>query len=204
MTGLYRPSASFVERRGHMLWKRLTFLFDPRFIISVSGHARCGSSGISLVCTKPVQGFSFGLGPRDYQSIQDRSDLAGIMPVGAGYDEGQRDSMDVYQQMTFGSFFFPDPSGWAPQSVAPSAPLRCPHRCSANTRQFLPDHRIRPSRRARWPRTRRPSASVESRHAPNSGSRIAPWATLSIGTPCEAHRQCPQTRVAAAPRFAAE
>jgi hypothetical protein len=47
----------------------------------------------------------------DDSPSQNGCKLADIMPVRSGYDDGQRDATPFHKQMSFASFFFPDPWG---------------------------------------------------------------------------------------------
>ena len=46
--------------------------------------------------------------------VEQRWQLADIVPMGAGHDERQRDATGVYLQMSFASFFFPRSVGLGP------------------------------------------------------------------------------------------
>ena len=52
------------------------------------------------------------LGTLNDDCIEHPFELADIMSMGPGYDDRQRDSTAVHQQMTLAAIFFPDPSGW--------------------------------------------------------------------------------------------
>ena len=58
----------------------------------------------------------------DHDGLQHGIELCDIMLIRPGYDERQRDATAVHQQMPLAPLFFPDPSGWARQTLAPAAP----------------------------------------------------------------------------------
>ena len=48
-------------------------------------------------------------------------DALGVIDVGPGHDDRQGDATPVHQQVPLAPIFFPDPSGCAPQPLAPTA-----------------------------------------------------------------------------------
>ena len=74
--------------------------------------------------------------------FQNGFDLRDIMSVCSGYDDRQRDTMLVDQNVTFASIFFPDPWGCVPRIPERSEPLSCSRRCSAISKQSLPFRHI--------------------------------------------------------------
>jgi hypothetical protein len=80
---------------------------------------------------------------RDNSPLQNKRKLAGIMPVRSGYDDGQRDATPVHKQMSFASFFSPDPWDLPRNSPAPTGLCSCCRLWPAIARQCLPSHHIR-------------------------------------------------------------
>ena len=64
------------------------------------------------------------------------------MSIRAGYDDRQRDSILVYENMTLGSIFFPDQWDWDQLIPEQLALLSWSRRCFAISKRFLPYHRI--------------------------------------------------------------
>lgn len=64
------------------------------------------------------------------------------MSIRAGYDDRQRDSILVYENMTLGSIFFPDQWDWDQLIPELLALLSWSRRCFAISKRFLPYHRI--------------------------------------------------------------
>jgi hypothetical protein len=60
------------------------------------------------------------------------------MLICSGYDERQRDATTVDENASFASFFFPDPSGWAPRLLEPEVPCIMIRRYSAISKRCLP------------------------------------------------------------------
>ena len=58
----------------------------------------------------------------DHDGLQHCVELRDVMLIRPGHDERQRDATAVHQQMTLAPLFFPDPSGWDRQTLAPAAP----------------------------------------------------------------------------------
>jgi hypothetical protein len=56
------------------------------------------------------------------QGIQDRLQLADIVPVGSGYDQRQRGATPVDQHMALAPIFFPGLSGWVRRPLGPGGP----------------------------------------------------------------------------------
>ena len=112
--------------------------------------------------------------------FQDSFDLRDIMSVCSGYDDRQRDTMLVDQNVTFASIFFPDPWGCVPRIPERSEPLSCSRRCSAISRQCLPLRHIRPAPFSKASRTIPLSPISESIDEHCWNCRI-PSAGLSIG-----------------------
>ena len=53
--------------------------------------------------------------------IEDGFELSDVIAICSGHDQRQRDATPVHQQMSLGSFFFPDLLGWGRQLRSPSA-----------------------------------------------------------------------------------
>lgn len=58
----------------------------------------------------------------DHNGLKHCIDLGDVVLIGSGHDERQRDATPVHQQVTLAALFSPDPSGCAPQPLAPVAP----------------------------------------------------------------------------------
>ena len=112
--------------------------------------------------------------------FQNGFDLRDIMSVCSGYDDRQRDTMLVDQNVTFASIFFPDPWDCVPRIPERSEPLSCSRRCSAISRQCLPLRHIRPAPFSKASRTIPLSPISESIDEHCWNCRI-PSAGLSIG-----------------------
>ena len=68
--------------------------------------------------------------------------LSDIMSIRAGYDDRQRDSILVYENMTLGCIFFLDQWDWDQLIPEQLALLSWSRRCFAISKRFLPYHRI--------------------------------------------------------------
>ena len=58
----------------------------------------------------------------DHDGFENHVELRDVMSIGSCHDERQRDATAVHQQVALAPLFFPDPSGCAPQPLAPGAP----------------------------------------------------------------------------------
>ncbi len=77
-------------------------------------------SGVACVSTQIFFRFVHWI---DYSFIQNFFQLRHVMPVCAGYDDRQRESMPVHKNMSFASIFFPCPLDWVRQFPGPVALL---------------------------------------------------------------------------------
>ena len=111
------------------------------------------------------------------------------MPLRPGDDEGQRDTMPVYQHVALAAIFPPGRWGWGPPPLGPMGLWLWQNQCSARTRRCLPSHRIPLSRHARWPKRLPPAPTSENRHALNWDCQTSPWARPSTGSRCGEHTQ---------------
>ena len=78
-------------------------------------------TSVTRVCTQMLAAPLCGHGPLDDDVFQDLLQLFAVIDVRPGHDDRQRDATPVYQQMTLAPIFFPDPSGWGRQLLAPAA-----------------------------------------------------------------------------------
>lgn len=58
----------------------------------------------------------------DHDGIEHSLNLRHVVRVRSRHDERQRDATSVHQQMAFAAIFFPDPSDWGRQLLAPKGP----------------------------------------------------------------------------------
>ena len=80
---------------------------------------------------------------RDGPPFQNSVKLADIMTVRSGYDDGQRDTTTVYEQMAFAAFFSPGPWDLPQHSRAPTELCSCLRQLPAIAKQCPPSHHIR-------------------------------------------------------------
>ena len=195
MRGLHDPSPRPKARSLLLCTRFLAARPDVGRVIPIQHGLTGRFAGVGVVGTQVLRLFLGHLGPLDHHRIQDGLQLGDVMTIGSGDDEGKRDAMLVYQQMALASFFFPDPSGWGRQPLAPGAPCPSRRRWPATARRCLPFHRIRPIRLARAQGRPRPSPSVENSRERNWDCRTFPWARPSTGFPFARHRRSLQTPV---------
>lgn len=87
----------------------LSYLTDVGFV-SLLSHEGCGlRSRIGFVRAEMRLPPPFPRGPFDENAFEGFLKQLHIMPVGSAHDEGQRDSIVVYQQTSFAAFFFRGP-----------------------------------------------------------------------------------------------
>jgi len=101
------PFAGFISRINLFLLFLLFALCDVRGVASIFDSLLCRGSSVTFVSKKIL----VSVWLLNYNSIEDTSQLADIMPVCSGYDYRQRDPTPVYQNMALAAFFFPYPSG---------------------------------------------------------------------------------------------
>ena len=81
-----------------------------------------GPAAIAVVRAQVLAASNAGRLALDHDGPQHLIELGDVMSIGPGHDERQRDATAVHQQVSLASLFFPDPSGWVPQPLAPGAP----------------------------------------------------------------------------------
>jgi hypothetical protein len=112
--GFNHPSA--------ILWGATPSSFLPtntRGVPPVLDGLLSGFTVVSFVCVK--EGVR-SAGPFNDNGLQQGNELGHVMPVCSGYDQGQRDTTRVDQQVALASIFFPDPSGLARRRHGPRVP----------------------------------------------------------------------------------
>ena len=192
ITGLHYPAAAAISGNSFLGLGLHAFGNDAGQILSRQHTVMGTFAEITFIRIQSHGRFPGALGSLQHYGIQDCIYLGDIMPLRPGDDEGQRDTMPVYQHVAFAAVFPPDRWGWAPPPLGPMGLWLWQNQCSARTRRCLPSHRIPLSRHARWPKRLPPAPTSENRHALNWDCQTSPWARPSTGSRCGEHTQFPQ------------
>ncbi len=189
MASFHNPSTSPVFRVFPFGGDLPAYRFHMRRVVSLNHDFCCLPPCIPFVRAKMLRRLIGNLGPFDDHRIQNFFQLSDIMEIGSGHDERERDATLFHQQISFASFFFPDPLDCVQPPLAPGGLCSLRHQCSANSRKFLPSHRIRPNRLAIISEIHRPFPRVESSRGLSWNCQNVPWAMPSTGNPYAKHRQ---------------
>jgi hypothetical protein len=112
MAGFHNPPSCT------MTWNRglfLALLSTGSDVVTIASvfHRLAGIHAVkSLVSAKMLRFFSCGFRAIGHNTVQDRFHLSDVMTVGSGYDDGERGTSAVHQDVSLRSLFFPDPSDW--------------------------------------------------------------------------------------------
>ena len=166
--------------------------FNMGRIVSFKHDFVCFSPRISFVRAKVLRRLIGNGRPFYDHRVQYFFQLSDIMKIGPGHDERERDATFFHQQISFASFFSPDPLDCVQPPLAPGGLCSLRRQCFANARKYLPSHHIRPNRLAIVSEIRRLFPSVESTSGLSWGCQNVLWARPSTGTLYAAHKQSPR------------
>lgn len=192
MTNFHNPSPRFEIRMTYLFTDLLTARADVRNIAIADYSFARWFSGISGISTKIFLFrtiFRWKVDPVFQYGIN----LRNVVPIRTCDDDRQRDATLVYQQMTFGTIFFPCPSDSGRRFPWPRGLSSWSRQCFATPRPSPPSHRIQQALAATGQGKSLPAPTCENRHAPNWNSQTVLLARLSIGFQYEAHKQSPRT-----------
>ncbi len=139
------PSCTMIRIRGFFL----SLLATGADVGSVASlfHRLAGLCAVKgLVSTQMLRFFRCGFRAIGHNTVQDRFHLSDIMTVGSGYNDGERGTSTVHQDVSLRSLFFPDPSDWLRRTPVREELSSLHHPCFASPRQS-PANRHNPSNR---------------------------------------------------------
>lgn len=194
MGNLYNPSPGSLRRMPPLLVDFLPASFDVGNVAMCFHDALRHLTSIARISTQVFAASRWRRGPLNHHAVQDRSQLADIMPVGSGHDDRQRDATPVHQQVAFAAIFSPDPWGSARRRPEPAALSAWPRRYSAIATRCLPCRHIPPTRSSTGLRIPRLAATPDSAGESHSRFRSVRRAGPSTDTPCVRRTRWPRTR----------
>lgn len=189
MTPFDHPSPPPRRRFRDAVCRRATLL-QGRRIPFVLGSLPGGLARIPFIPAQILGGEGIDLrSPNDPlgQCLRHQRD---IWRFGTAHDQRQGDSATIHQQAAFTPIFFPDPSDWDRQPLAPTALYSMSRQDSAISKRYT---------RSRHTPTGQPARGVQRSQRPASArnvdewrwdSRRDGWATPSIGCQFGGHTQC--------------
>jgi hypothetical protein len=192
MTAFHHPSSQ-ASRWQRETFRRLSTLLQRGRIplLLTGGPRRCPR--VPFVAAEVLRGAIPRIAPVQDTSRQSRGQQRHIWRFRSAPDEGQRDATSVHQHTALAPIFFPDPSDWVPQPLAPTALSSARHQDFARSTRCTASRRIPSGQPATGSeRTRRP-ATVKNTDESHSDSRTALWATLSTGCRFGGRTRSPQT-----------
>ena len=193
MAGFHNPPPCSMTRNRGLFLSLLATGADVGSVASLF-HRLAGLCAVKgLVSTQMLRFFRCGFRAIGHNTVQDRFHLSDIMTVGSGYNDGERGTSTVHQDVSLRSLFFPAPSDWLRRTPVREELSSLHHPCFASPRQS-PANRHNPSNRlARVQRKIQFAPIPRSTGERRSDNRIALAAGPSTDNLSAVHIRCLQT-----------
>jgi hypothetical protein len=122
MAGLHHPSAGSVAEIGTFFLAFFTAGTNMGCVATLF-HSLTGILAVEgLVRTQVLWTLRCRLRPADDDAVKDMLRLGNVMPIGPCDHDRERGTAAIDQEVSFGSLFFPGPSGCARPTLVPEVP----------------------------------------------------------------------------------